>query len=272
MYSAYLSDGAPFVYVALIDDVDTLAEYRLDNDLNLSAFPTTYFDGGNYVYVGGSASPAVYQGRVNNVTQREAPDLDMISEITWIGDGVIDITVTIGNGVIVNDAPPPPVPELAELVVAQGATVYVLATVVDPDGDDLYYQFDWGDGVISSWYGPWPSGDTADTYFHSWTDAITYDIKVRAKDKYNGISDWSAPVQLRVSCCKSYTGNVDGDPIEMVDIGDLTRLIDYLFITYSPLSCFDEANIDGEGLVDIGDLTALIDYLFISYSLMARCE
>ena len=75
-------------------------------------------------------------------------------------------------------------------------------------------------------------------------------------------------------CCLWSTGNVDADPDEIVDIGDLTALIDYLFITYTPPDCMEEANIDGDpqGAVDIGDLTVLIDYLFISYTPPAGCQ
>jgi len=77
-----------------------------------------------------------------------------------------------------------------------------------------------------------------------------------------------------VSCCKGITGNVDGDPQGIVDIGDLTFLIRYLFIPPPAApDCMEEANIDGDeaGVVDIGDLTALIDYLFISATPPAVC-
>jgi hypothetical protein len=69
-----------------------------------------------------------------------------------------------------------------------------------------------------------------------------------------------------IACCNGITGNVDGDEGELVDIGDLTALIDYLYIENTPPICQAEANIDGDsrGSVDIGDLTALIDYLYIS--------
>ncbi|UCC43378.1 MAG: CRTAC1 family protein [Candidatus Zixiibacteriota bacterium] len=72
-------------------------------------------------------------------------------------------------------------------------------------------------------------------------------------------------------CCQGVTGNVDYDPDNLVDIGDLTRLIDYLFISYNEPVCLAEANTDGEGTVDIGDLTALIDFLFISYTPPEPC-
>jgi hypothetical protein len=67
-------------------------------------------------------------------------------------------------------------------------------------------------------------------------------------------------------CCVGLRGNVDFDPGNIVDIGDLTALISYLYIPPNPVpDCPQEANIDGdnEGLIDIGDLTALISYLYI---------
>ncbi|UCC44504.1 MAG: PKD domain-containing protein [Candidatus Zixiibacteriota bacterium] len=73
-------------------------------------------------------------------------------------------------------------------------------------------------------------------------------------------------------CCFNKTGNVNFDPDDVVDIGDLTSLIDYLFISYSEPHCLAEANTDGEGTVDIGDLTGLITYLFIfPYPALADC-
>ena len=74
-------------------------------------------------------------------------------------------------------------------------------------------------------------------------------------------------------CCVDLTGNMDCDSGDRVDLGDLTALIDYLFISFSPLCCPDAANVDGdpEELVDLGDLTALIDYLFISFTPPAEC-
>jgi hypothetical protein len=62
------------------------------------------------------------------------------------------------------------------------------------------------------------------------------------------------------------TGNVDDDPEELVDIGDVTALIMYLYIPPNPPPpCMEEANVDGDigVVVDIGDLTELIKYLYI---------
>jgi hypothetical protein len=71
-----------------------------------------------------------------------------------------------------------------------------------------------------------------------------------------------------------FTGNVDCDPTDGVDISDLTALIDNLYITFTPLCCQKEANADGstDGGIDISDLTALIDYLYISFTPPAACQ
>ncbi len=74
-------------------------------------------------------------------------------------------------------------------------------------------------------------------------------------------------------CCSDKVGNVDCDPEDQTDMGDLTVLIDHLFISLEPLCCPAEANIDGDvqGSVDMGDLTMLIDHLFISLKPLPLC-
>ncbi|MBI5265732.1 MAG: hypothetical protein HY851_00725, partial [candidate division Zixibacteria bacterium] len=73
-------------------------------------------------------------------------------------------------------------------------------------------------------------------------------------------------------CCAGLSGNIDCDQAGAVDISDLSRLIDYLFITFEPLCCVAEANTDAAPGVDIGDLSRLIDYLFINFQPMAQCQ
>ncbi|UCC43649.1 MAG: VCBS repeat-containing protein [Candidatus Zixiibacteriota bacterium] len=56
-------------------------------------------------------------------------------------------------------------------------------------------------------------------------------------------------------------GDLNGDAV--LDIGDLTLLIAYLFIDGEPPSPVEAANYDQTGIVDISDLTFLIAYLFL---------
>ncbi len=76
---------------------------------------------------------------------------------------------------------------------------------------------------------------------------------------------------VRLTCCFGNTGNVDCSESELADMGDLTVLIDHLFISLAPLCCEDEANVDLAGTIDMGDLTVLIDHLFISLDPLPAC-
>ncbi len=76
------------------------------------------------------------------------------------------------------------------------------------------------------------------------------------------------------TCCTGPSvGNVDASPDNLVTMGDLTVLIDHLFITLAPLQCIDEGNTDmsADGLVTMGDLTLLIDHLFITLDPLPAC-
>ena len=62
-------------------------------------------------------------------------------------------------------------------------------TTTDPDGNEVSYFIDWGDGATSSWVGPYPSGDLI-PISHTWSKKGTYMIKAKAKDVYGNESDW----------------------------------------------------------------------------------
>ena len=71
------------------------------------------------------------------------------------------------------------------------------ASTTDPDEDQLYYLFEWGDGKFSEWIGPIESGDTAEAS-HIWTKRGEYEIRVRAKDEHGAQSNWSDPLQIKI--------------------------------------------------------------------------
>lgn len=70
-------------------------------------------------------------------------------------------------------------------------------STTDPNGDQVYYMWDWGDGTISEWFGPYNSGETAYAS-HAWDEIGTYEVKVKAKDEYNAQSDWSNPYNFPI--------------------------------------------------------------------------
>ncbi|MFZ5981657.1 MAG: thrombospondin type 3 repeat-containing protein [Candidatus Zixiibacteriota bacterium] len=75
------------------------------------------------------------------------------------------------------------------------------------------------------------------------------------------------------SCCIGTTGNVNCSVGEVVDISDITRLIDYLYISHAALCCPEEADANGSGdpEPDISDITKIIDHLYIGHSALAPC-
>lgn len=67
--------------------------------------------------------------------------------------------------------------------------------VTDPEGDQVYVLFDWGDTTNSGWLGPYSSGETC-TAKHTWVEQDNYQIKVKAKDIYGAESSWSDPLPI----------------------------------------------------------------------------
>jgi hypothetical protein len=87
-------------------------------------------------------------------------------------------------------------------------TVYTYSTsTTDPNGDQVYYLWDWGDGSQSNWLGPYNSGVTINTT-HTWTTKGSYSIKVKAKDTFGTESSWSDPLPITMPKNNAYTFHV----------------------------------------------------------------
>jgi len=94
-------------------------------------------------------------------------------------------------------------------------------------------------------------------------DSVYY-WRVRAFDGIDW-SDFSRTFAVYIAaegCCEGLRGDVDG--AGLINIADLTYLVDYLFRGGLPPPCMPEGNIDGDedGQVNVADLTYLVSYLF----------
>ena len=69
------------------------------------------------------------------------------------------------------------------------------ATGYDPDDDQIYYMFDWGDGTMSNWLGPYDSGEEIQTK-NTWDGPGNYQIRVKIKDEHESESGWSEPLSI----------------------------------------------------------------------------
>jgi len=66
---------------------------------------------------------------------------------------------------------------------------YIFYTT-DPDGDDVSYYIEWGDGAVTDWIGPYASGEEV-CVSHTWTKKGIYLLRCKAKDHpYEAESDW----------------------------------------------------------------------------------
>jgi hypothetical protein len=76
----------------------------------------------------------------------------------------------------------------------------------------------------------------------------------------------------RTCCCVGPTrGNVDCDPLDNVNIADLTFLVAFLFQGGPAPCCSVEADVNGDGLINVADLTCLVSYLFQGGQCIAAC-
>jgi len=132
---------------------------------------------------------------------------------------------------------------------------YVSSTT-DPDGDSLYYLFDWGDETYSGWVGAYPSGDSASSS-HEWADQGNRDIRVIARDKNGVFSQWSESLSLCIYVLRG-DANDDGE----VTLVDIVYLVNYLFKSGPAPYPLCEGNVDCVGGVEITDAVYLVNYLF----------
>jgi hypothetical protein len=72
------------------------------------------------------------------------------------------------------------------------------SSTTDPNGDQIFYLFYWGDGSNSGWLGPYSSGQTV-TSSHIWTVLGTYEVCVKARDINGAGSPMSEPLTVEIT-------------------------------------------------------------------------
>ena len=153
---------------------------------------------GYYVYYGASSGEYSNKVDVGNTTQYTLTDLqDGVdyflavtaydsnnSESAYSAEVVYTTGVQNSNPAMpsVSDGPTNGIPQ----------TEYSFSTVAsDPDGDDLDYRYDWGDGTISDW------GMSSQS--HAWTSSGNFCVKAQAQDIHGANSDWSSCVFVSIN-------------------------------------------------------------------------
>lgn len=118
----------------------------------------------------------------------------------WVKDRDNDEAEDYGTYTINIDYPPPNTPNKPSGPIEGNTGSYYdySASTTDPNGYDVYYNFDWGDGEYSGWQGPYNSGDTC-TITNAWTDSGNYHVEVKAKNTQDAESQWSEPLIVEIT-------------------------------------------------------------------------
>lgn len=86
---------------------------------------------------------------------------------------------------------PPYIPAIKGTLEGKPRTAYQYTfTTIDPEGYNVSYFIDWGDGTTREWIGQYPSGEEI-TVDHTWNKKETYTLMAKARDMYGYESDWA---------------------------------------------------------------------------------
>ena len=80
---------------------------------------------------------------------------------------------------------------------------YYSSSSIDPNGDQLYFIFDWDDETNSGWIGPYVSNEIVNIS-HSWDVKGNFEVKTKVKDIHDLESEWSEPLIISMPHNKEF--------------------------------------------------------------------
>ena len=111
---------------------------------------------------------------------------------------------------------------------------YTFSTsTTDPEGNQVYYKWNWDDGTFSNWLGPYNSGTTVFAS-HWWTEKGTYKVTVKAKDIHDAESNWSVPTTIHIHDRPILEiGNITGGLFKVNAVIKNTGGVDAIMVNWS---------------------------------------
>jgi hypothetical protein len=134
--------------------------------------------------------PILYTKPANYESLEGSDGTEEIFGQTWWYSPIIHIS-------ILNNPPDKPDTPIGPDTGKPGVEYTYSTKTFDPNGDQVYYKWSWGDGTESDWLGPYSSGETIQTN-HTWSKKGTYMIKVKAKDTHEAESPWSDILSVKM--------------------------------------------------------------------------
>ena len=228
---------------------------HLFDNYNFGYYPTTWFDGGVDIYIGGDDREFIYEGIINAVGARVVPNIDLTVSMEWLGSAVIRVNVNVTNNDFVNYPPDAPAAPTGTALGEVDNSYEFSCLGTDPNRQQVYYKWDWGDGEVSDWLGPFDYGQ-ASVLSHNWTAPGQYNITTQIKDTYNVESAWSSAGAVDIWNC----GDVNDD--NGVNILDVVFLINYKYKSGPPPIPERSGDVDNSGTVNILDVVSLINFKY----------
>jgi hypothetical protein len=222
--------------------------------------------------IGAYSNTAAYVNLARANGARAVNDVGLLIGVEWNdAKGGIDIELAYAHETPVNTFISDIAAPNGDADALIGTTHDYTCTATDAEGDEFWYMYDWGNGSISDWLGPYNSGDDC-IQSYSWNSLGTYSVKVKARDIWNYETPWSPVTEVNVFCCE-VRGDVAIPGDGSVLVNDLVFLVNYIFKSGNAPTCLDEGDCasppDGNTLVN--DLVWLVNYVFKSGSAPAPC-
>jgi subtilisin family serine protease len=114
-------------------------------------------------------------------------NVDFVNSTEYIGTGRINAYKALTRN---NTQPETPKKPFGLNFGTNGRKYTFFTFARDEDKDELWYQWDWGDGNRSEWLGPYESGSFCEASYR-WYQHANFSVKVKVKDAQGGESYWS---------------------------------------------------------------------------------
>ncbi|MCX6668062.1 MAG: M28 family peptidase [Euryarchaeota archaeon] len=196
-YAITANDGK---YMNIYENEESMWLFDFTNNTNqqfseyigLQVIPTGFSWGSDHYYFWEYGYSAIFYAEYNfNPYWHTTDDTIENMNMTYDVKGTRLILATLaGLAQLGSVNLPPDTPSIAGPAKGKvGKPITYTFVTTDPEGNDIYYSVDWGDGSDITYVGPYASDqDVALT--HTWAEKGTYIIKAKAKDTYGADSGW----------------------------------------------------------------------------------
>jgi hypothetical protein len=183
---------------------DITSEY--DDIFDLEIIPSGYTWGSDHYYFWQAGYQALFfiESEFNDYYHSSQDIIDHMNIDYAVDVSQLAIaTLAEMAEITINEAPETPSTPEGETHGKINVEYTYRAVSTDPQNDQLYYMFDWGDEEQSEWIGPYESGQSCEEN-HSYTKRGSYSIRVKAKDSNNYESGWSEPLPVSMPKFKGF--------------------------------------------------------------------